>query len=154
MITKTGPKLIEYNVRFGDPETQSLMMRLESDPVPALLACVKGGLETLKIRFKPQAALCVVMAAKGYPGEYEKGGAIHGLDNVSVMEDVKVFHAGTVDKGGQIIAAGGRVLGITALAATLEAARELAYQAVDRIDWPEGFCRRDIGAKAITKECI
>ncbi len=150
MMTASGPKLIEYNARFGDPETQSMMMRLDSDLVPALLACIKGGLEKVTIRFKPQAALCVVMAAKGYPGEYKKGSLIQGLEKISTMQDVKVFHAGTVSKDGNIIATGGRVLGVTALAATIEAAQKLAYAAVDQIDWPEGFCRRDIGAKVIT----
>ncbi len=151
MITKYGPKLIEYNVRFGDPETQSLMMRLDSDLVPALLACVNGGLDKVEIRFKPQAALCVVMAAKGYPGNYKKGSIINGLDKVEALKDVKVFHAGTKIQDGNIIASGGRVLGVTALAGTIEKAQKLAYGAVNKIDWPEGFCRRDIGSKAINK---
>jgi len=151
MITQSGPKLIEYNVRFGDPETQSLMIRLDSDLIPALLACVKGGLEKVEIRFKPQAALCVVMAAKGYPEDYVTGSVIKGLDIVSAMPDVKVFHAGTVAKDGNIIATGGRVLGVTVLAENIKKAQKLAYSAVDKINWPEGFCRRDIGAKATNK---
>lgn len=149
MITKSGPKLIEYNVRFGDPETQSLMKRLDSDLVPALVACVKGGLDKVEIHFKPQAALCVVMAANGYPGDYNKGSVIKGLDKADAIANVKVFHAGTQLKDGNIIATGGRVLGVTALAATIEAAQKLAYTAVDAVNWPEGFCRRDIGSKAI-----
>ncbi len=149
MITKTGPKLIEYNVRFGDPETQSLMMRLESDLVPALLACARGGLKKVEIKFKKEAALCVVMAAKGYPGDYKKGSIIKGLDKASMLANVKIFHAGTEMKDGNIIATGGRVLGVTALGATIKDAQALAYKAVDSIDWPEGFCRRDIGSKVI-----
>lgn len=149
MITKSGPKLIEYNVRFGDPETQSLMMRLDSDIVPALLACVHGDLDKVEIRFKSQAALCVVMAAKGYPGDYKKGSVIKGLDAAAGFANVKVFHAGTQLKDGNMTAIGGRALGVTVLADTIQAAQQLAYNAVDAIDWPEGFCRRDIGSKAI-----
>lgn len=151
MMTKAGPKLIEYNVRFGDPETQSLMMRLESDLVPALQACVSGGLDKVEIRFRPEAALCVVMAAKGYPEAYEKGSVINGLDAVSSMPDVKVFHAGTQAKDGNVIAIGGRVLGVTALAPTIADAQKRAYEAVDKVHWPQGFCRRDIGSKAVGK---
>jgi phosphoribosylamine--glycine ligase len=149
MLTKTGPKLLEYNARFGDPETQSLMMRLESDLVPALLAVAKGNLGTPDIRFKKQAALCVVMAANGYPGVYEKGSVIGGLDKVAAMPGVKVFHAGTGSKDGHIIATGGRVLGVTALGDTIADAQKNAYKAVDTLNWPGGFCRRDIGKKAI-----
>lgn len=144
MLTKDGPKLLEYNARFGDPETQSLMMRLESDIVPALMACATGGLNTVKFRFKSEAAVCVVMAAKGYPGDYEKGSVIKGLEKAATIEGVKVFHAGTQNKEGKIIAAGGRVLGVTALGATIANARDRAYAAIDAIDWPGGFCRRDI----------
>lgn len=150
MITGSGPKLIEYNVRFGDPETQSLMMRLDCDLVPLLLACVNGGLDKVEIKFKPEAALCVVMAANGYPGDYEKGSIIRGLDSVSEVGSVKVFHAGTQLKDGNIISVGGRVLGVTALAATISDAQKLAYKAVGKINWPEGFCRSDIGSKAIS----
>jgi phosphoribosylamine--glycine ligase len=148
MITKSGPKLLEYNARFGDPETQSLMMRLESDLVPALLAVAKGGLGKVSIAFKKQAALCVVMAAKGYPGAYEKGSIILGLERVAALPDVKVFHGGTGIIDGHIIATGGRVLGVTALGNTMRQVRERAYAAVDTIDWPGGFCRRDIGKRA------
>jgi len=149
MITKTGPKLIEYNVRFGDPETQVLMMRLESDLIPALLACVGGGLDKVDIRFKPQAAICVVMAANGYPEEYKKNTIINGLDKVSEIADSKVFHAGTKIENGNVLAIGGRVLGVTALGEDLLTAQKNAYAAVDLIDWEDGFCRRDIAKKAI-----
>jgi phosphoribosylamine--glycine ligase len=147
MITKTGPKLIEYNARFGDPETQVLMMRLQSDLVPALLACVKGNLKKVDIRFVADAALCVIMAAKGYPGDYAKGTIINGIEKTSAMPGVKVFHAGTELKEGKVIATGGRVLGVTALGASFAEARKKAYSAVDAIDWQEGFCRRDIGQR-------
>jgi phosphoribosylamine--glycine ligase len=147
MITKTGPMLIEYNARFGDPETQVLMIRLESDLVPALMACAKGGLDKVDIHFKPQVAVCVVMAAKGYPGDYAKGSTIAGLEKAAALPGVKVFHAGTEEKNGNIVAAGGRVLGVTALAHSFAVARNAAYAAVDAIDWPDGFCRRDIGRR-------
>jgi phosphoribosylamine--glycine ligase len=149
MLTREGPKLLEYNARFGDPETQVLMMRLESDLIPVLLACAKGGMEALDIRFTPKAAVCVVMAAKGYPGEYAKGTVIGGLQEASVLPGVKVFHAGTQMSGETIVAAGGRVLGVTALGDTIAGAREAAYKAVDTLHWPDGFCRRDIAAKAL-----
>ncbi len=151
MMTKSGPKLIEYNARFGDPETQSLMMRLESDLVPALLACAKGGLDKIDIRFKPEAVLCVVMAAKGYPETYEKGTVIRKLDEAATLPHVKIFHAGTAHKDGNIIAIGGRVLGVTAEGTTITEAQKNAYRAVDSIDWPQGFCRRDIGRRAVKK---
>jgi len=144
MLTKDGPKLLEYNARFGDPETQSLMMRLDCDLVPLLLACAGGGLETTVVRFKKEAAVCVVMAARGYPGNYEKGSVIAGLEKAATMPGVKVFHAGTQLKDGRVVATGGRVLGVTALGNTIKDAREKAYAAVDAIDWPGGFCRRDI----------
>ena len=149
MITKTGAKLIEYNVRFGDPETQSIMMRLDSDLLPALLACEKGGLDKIKIAFKPEAALCVIMAANGYPEQYQKGTIIKGLEEAGKLENVKIFHAGTAQKDGNIVANGGRVLGVTALGKEIKTAQSKAYQAVDLIDWKEGFCRRDIGSKAV-----
>jgi phosphoribosylamine---glycine ligase len=151
MISPAGePKLIEYNVRFGDPETQVLMARLESDIVPLLLACAKGhGLEQCDIAFRPDAALCVVMAAKGYPGDYVKGTVIRGLRDVSDLPDAQVFHAGTALQDGKTVATGGRVLGVTAIAPSVAEAQKRAYAVVDRIDWPEGFCRRDIGWRAL-----
>ncbi len=152
MITKTGPKLIEYNVRFGDPETQVMIPRLKSDLLALLYATSKGMLDGIAIHWHDYAALCVVMAANGYPGEYKKGSVIRGLDEANAVPDAIVFHAGT-DRDAQkhVVAAGGRVLGVTAVAPTIADAQNLAYQAVDQIDWPEGFCRRDIGWRAIAK---
>ena len=149
MIEDGEPRLLEYNVRFGDPECQALMVRLASDLLPALVASADGVLDMFDLRWHDDAALTVVMATKGYPGAYPKGSAIRGLEGLSASEDVNVFHAGTKEEDGTIRAVGGRVLGITARAPTIAAAQRLAYRAVDRIDWPEGFCRRDIGARAI-----
>lgn len=149
MIGSDGPKLIEYNVRFGDPETQVLMARLRSDIVPALLACADGQLAHVDLRWKDEAALCVVMAASGYPGPYKKGSVIKGLAEADALDDVTVFHAGTATKDGATVATGGRVLGVTALGPDVAAAQARAYAAVDVIDWPGGFCRRDIGWRAV-----
>jgi phosphoribosylamine--glycine ligase len=149
MITADGPKLVEYNVRFGDPECQVLMMRLKSDLLPALLAARDGVLKHFDLRWYDDAALTVVMAAKGYPGDYKKGTEIRGLDEAGEVPDVKVFHAGTRRDGERILSTGGRVLNVTATGKTVALAQARAYQAVDRIDWPEGFCRRDIGWRAI-----
>ncbi len=151
MIDDAGPKLLEYNVRFGDPECQVLMMRLMSDLLPALIAARDGVLKNFDLRWYDDAALTVVMAAQGYPGTYAKGSVIGGLDAASAMDDVTVFHAGTGAADGDIIATGGRVLGITALGADVAAAQQRAYQAVDLIDWPQGFCRRDIGWRALRR---
>jgi phosphoribosylamine--glycine ligase len=152
MITDAGPKLIEYNVRFGDPECQVLMLRLMSDLLPALLAARDGVLKNFALRWYPQAALAVVMAAKGYPGSYVRGTPIGGLDEAGAIEDVEIFHAGTRAEGRRILADGGRVLNVCALGDTVAAAQARAYAAVDRIVWPEGFCRRDIGRRAIQRE--
>ena len=152
MITKSGPQLIEYNVRFGDPETQVLMLRLMSDLVPALIAARDGQLKNFDLRWYPDAALTVVMAAKGYPGDYQKGSAIEGLDAAAAVEGVEIFHAGTKADGGRIFANGGRVLNVSALGRTVGEAQARAYAAVDKIRWPEGFCRRDIGWQAIKRE--
>ncbi|MGP8120213.1 MAG: phosphoribosylamine--glycine ligase [Xanthobacteraceae bacterium] len=152
MITASGPKLIEYNVRFGDPETQVLMVRLMSDLVPALLAACDGELKHFDLRWYPDAALTVVMAAKGYPGDYVKGSVIEGLDAAAATEGVTVFHAGTRADADRIIATGGRVLNVTAIGPTVREAQRRAYQAVDCIRWPEGFCRRDIGWQAVARE--
>jgi len=149
MITADGPKLIEYNVRFGDPECQVLMLRLMSDLVPALVAARDGVLKNFDLRFYPQAALCVVMAAKGYPGDALKGSVIGGLKEAAAIDGVEIFHAGTKREGDRILANGGRVLNVCAVAPSIAVARERAYAAVDKIRWPEGFCRRDIGARAI-----
>ncbi|HVC51445.1 MAG TPA: phosphoribosylamine--glycine ligase [Stellaceae bacterium] len=149
MLTEAGPELIEYNVRFGDPECQALMMRLKSDLVPALLASRDGMLDRVDLRWYDETAVCVVMAARGYPDDPKRGGEIKGLDAAAQDPDVKVFHAGTRREDGWVIADGGRVLGVTALGADRAAARARAYAAVDRIDWPDGFCRRDIGARGL-----
>jgi len=149
MIGREGPKLIEFNVRFGDPETQVIMTRLMSDLVPVLLACRDGGLRHLDLRWWPKAALSVVMATRGYPGGYAKDTEIRGLETAGALEDVTVFHAATLRDGDRWLSTGGRVLGVTALGDTIAAARARAYEAVDRIDWPDGFCRRDIGWRAL-----
>ncbi len=152
MITSEGPKLIEYNVRFGDPECQVLMMRLASDLLPALLATADGNLADITLNWHDQAALSVVMATQGYPGSYDKGSTINGLDQAGNRENVTVFHAGTAQNNAEIIATGGRVLNVTALGATVGEAQLRAYNGVNAIDWPQGFCRRDIGWRAIERE--
>jgi len=152
MITAEGPKLIEYNVRFGDPECQVLMPRLMSDLVPALLASRDGVLKSLDLRWHPQAALTVVMAAKGYPGAYAKGSVIEGLAEAAAVDGVEIFHAGTKQDGGRILANGGRVLNVSALGKTVSEAQARAYAAVARIHWPEGYYRHDIGWRAIARE--
>jgi phosphoribosylamine--glycine ligase len=152
MVTSEGPKLIEYNVRFGDPETQVLMVRLMSDLVPALMAAVDGELAHFDLRWYSQPALTVVMAAQGYPGNYIKGSLISGLEDASRVEGVEIFHAGTRADGARVLANGGRVLNVTATGDTVGEAQRRAYQAIDQIKWPEGFCRRDIGWQAIKRE--
>jgi phosphoribosylamine--glycine ligase len=152
MITKSGPQLIEYNVRFGDPECQVLMLRLMSDLVPALLAARNGQLKNFDLRWYPDAALTVVMAAKGYPGNYAKGSLIEGLDAAGQVEGVEIFHAGTKADGNRILANGGRVLNVCARGKNVREAQQRAYAAVDRIQWPDGFCRRDIGWQAVKRE--
>jgi phosphoribosylamine--glycine ligase len=149
MLTADGPKLIEYNVRFGDPECQVLMLRLMSDVVPALLASRDGMLKNFDLRWYPDVALTVVMAAKGYPGSYAKDTLIEGLDEAATVEGVQIFHAGTKSDGGKILANGGRVLNVSALGKTVAEAQQRAYAAIDKIKWPEGFCRRDIGKRAL-----
>lgn len=152
MITADGPKLIEYNTRFGDPECEVLMPRLKSDLVPALLAARDGVLNAVDLRWSDDVALTVVMAAKGYPGTPEKGSVIKGIDKAAAEKNVLVFHAGTQAEGDDIVANGGRVLNIVALGKTVSEAQAKAYAAVDLIDWPGGFCRRDIGWQAIKRE--
>ncbi len=149
MITSDGPQLIEYNCRFGDPETQVLMLRLESDLLPLLLAAATGTLDQHDVQWSDDVALTVVMAARGYPGIPLRGSEIKGLDTLAADPDLEVFHAGTKQDGERLLANGGRVLNVTARAQTVAAARTKAYAAVDEIDWPEGFCRRDIGWRAI-----
>ncbi len=152
MITEDGPKLIEYNVRFGDPEAQVLMMRLKSDLLAALQATADGVLDRFDLRWTDDAALSVVMASTGYPGSYEKGSIIGGLDAAASDPNVEIFHAGTAQQDGEIVAIGGRVLNVTARGATVGEARARAYEAVAKIDWPEGFCRTDIGWRAVERE--
>jgi phosphoribosylamine--glycine ligase len=152
MITADGPKLIEYNARFGDPECQVLMLRLMSDLVPALLAARDGVLRSFDLRWYDDAALTVVMAANGYPGNYSRGSVIEGLDAAAEVEGVEIFHAGTRAEGGRILANGGRVLNVSAIGKTVREAQQRAYAAVDRIRWPGGFCRRDIGWRAVERE--
>ena len=154
MITAEGPKLIEYNGRFGDPECQVLMLRLMSDLVPALLACCDGMLKNFDLRWYADAALTVVMAAKGYPGATAKGSVIEGLEAAAEIEGVEIFHAGTKADGGRILANGGRVLDVCALGKTVGEAQARVYRAVDRIRWPDGFCRRDIGFRAVQRESL
>ena len=152
MVTKTGPKLIEFNVRFGDPECEVLMLRLKSDLLPALMAARDGGLKNFDLRWHDSAAVTVVMAAKGYPGKPETGTVIKGFDAAAKIPGSVVFHAGTkLNPAGDIVAAGGRVLAVSAVAPDVKAAQKLAYQAVDAIDWPGGFCRRDIAHRAIAR---
>ncbi len=152
MITREGPKLIEYNVRFGDPEAQVLMVRLKSDLLPALIATVDGTLETIALEWLSEAALTVVMAAEGYPGPPETGTEIKGLDAAAATEGVEIFHAGTKRVGDRFLAAGGRVLDITARGPNIREAQARAYAAIAKIDWPGGFCRSDIGWRAVARE--
>ncbi|MER8743348.1 phosphoribosylamine--glycine ligase [Mesorhizobium sp. M1004] len=151
MITDKGPKLIEYNTRFGDPECQVLMMRLKDDLLVLLNAAVDGQLAHSSVRWRDDAALTVVMAARGYPGTPEKGSVIRGLDEAA-GDGVEIFHAGTAINGGALVANGGRVLNVTASGKTVGEAQSRAYAALDRIDWPQGFCRRDIGWQAVARE--
>lgn len=153
MLTKDGPKLIEYNARFGDPETQVLMVRLKSDIVPLLLAVADGALKTVDVRWHDHSALTVVMAARGYPEKPEKGSEIKRLEQAAELDGVQVFHAGTARGAhGALVANGGRVLNVTAIGRTVADAQARAYRAVDEIDWPGGFCRRDIGWRAVANE--
>ncbi len=151
MITAEGPKLIEYNVRFGDPECQVLMMRLQDDLLVLLSAAADGQLAHMSARWRESAALTVVMAAKGYPGTPERGSVIRGLE-AAAAGGARIFHAGTALRGGALVADGGRVLSVTGTGSTVSEARRQAYEAVGRIDWPEGFCRSDIGWRAVGRE--
>jgi phosphoribosylamine--glycine ligase len=152
MITAQGPKLIEYNVRFGDPECQVLMLRMMSDLVPALIAARDGQLKNFDLRWYKEAALTVVLAANGYPGSYDKGSVIEGLDAAADLTDVEIFHAGTKSEGGRIVANGGRVLNVCGIGRTVGEAQARAYAAVGKVRWPGGFCRRDIGYLAVERE--
>jgi phosphoribosylamine--glycine ligase len=154
MIKDGTAKLIEYNVRFGDPEAQVLMLRLKSDLLPALLAVAEGHLSGIILDWHDEAALCVVLAAKGYPGAYAKGSEIKGLAAAGADPNVVIFHAGTKRDGRRILADGGRVLGVTARGKSIAEAKSRAYAAIDKIDWADGFCRHDIGWRAISRERI
>jgi phosphoribosylamine---glycine ligase len=150
MLTAKGPRLIEYNARFGDPETQAMIPRLKSDLLQVLYAAAIGKLDTVKLEWHERTALCVVMAAEGYPGDYRKNTRIKGLADAADVPETLVFHAGTaLDAQGNVIATGGRVLGVTGFGADTKTAQTNAYRAVDCIEWPEGFCRRDIGWREI-----
>ena len=149
MIAGGQPRLVEYNVRFGDPDCQVLMMRLGAQALDLMLACAEGRLDQMAVNWADDHAMTVVMAARGYPGAYDKGSAIGGLQECPADSVHMVFHAGTASAQGQVVATGGRVLNVTARGASLQEARDRAYGMVDRIDWPEGFCRRDIGWRAL-----
>ncbi len=152
MITDKGPELIEYNVRFGDPECQTLMMRMDDDLVELLVACADGNLAGREIKWRDEAALCVVMAANGYPASYDKGSVIGNLAEAESDISVEIFHAGTAKNGNEITAIGGRVLNVTALGSSVYAAKEKAYNAVKKVNWPDGFYRGDIGWRAIERK--
>ncbi len=152
MIEDGAPRLVEFNVRFGDPECQVLMMRLGSDFLAILHACATGRLGDVTLDWHPDPAITVVMAANGYPGTYQKGTPIRGLEAMDALEGVTVFHAGTKRDGGNLVASGGRVLNVSATGPTLAEARERAYAAIELIDWPDGFCRRDIAWRALAND--
>ena len=152
MLTPDGPKLIEFNVRFGDPEAEVLLARLDEDIAPLLMSAATGKLPRRPPRLRDVTALSVIMAARGYPGPPKRGTAIHGLDRAEKVPGVSILHAGTALRNGTIVADGGRVLAVTAIGADVAEARSRAYQAVDLIDWPDGFCRRDIGWRALARE--
>ena len=149
MFTAAGPKVIEFNCRFGDPECQPLMMRFKSDLVEAMVATAKHKLDEVIIQWDPKPAVCVVMSSGGYPGDYEKGHEITGIEQAEAMDDVKVFHAGTAMLDGKLVNNGGRVLGVTALGDTIADAQKLAYAVVEKISWKDCYYRRDIAQKAM-----
>jgi len=150
MLTGEGPKLVEYNARFGDPETQVMVMRMESDLLDLLHATATGELAGKQVQWRDAYALTVILATNGYPGSYDKGSEIRGAEGLD-RDTIQVFHAGTRRDGSRLLAAGGRVLNVTALGATVSEAQKRAYESVDQIDWPEGFCRRDIGWRAVAR---
>ncbi|PLW75137.1 phosphoribosylamine--glycine ligase [Cohaesibacter celericrescens] len=152
MITQKGPELIEYNVRFGDPECQTLMMRLESDLLELLLSASRGTLKGVEAQWSDDVVMNVVLASKGYPGSYEKGTVIDDLSVAQAIDGVTIFHAGTAKKDGKLVATGGRVLNVCARGKNVSQAQRLAYEAVDAIRWDNGFCRRDIGWRAVARE--
>ena len=151
MMTSGGPRVLEFNVRFGDPETQPILMRLKSDLLEVFTAVCDGRLDELSIKWDPRPAVCVVMASGGYPDAYEKGKVIDGIEDAESLEDVVVFHAGTTEQDGRVVTNGGRVLGVTAMGADVAAAKTRAYEAVDRITFDGAYCRRDISDKALQR---
>jgi len=151
MVTAGGPRVLEFNVRFGDPETQPILMRLKSDLLEIMLAVCDGTLDDVTLQWDPRPAVCVVIAAGGYPGEYEKGKIITGIAQAEKLEDVVVFHAGTAAKNASLVTNGGRVLGVTAMGQTIADAKAKAYEAVDKIKFDGAYCRRDIADKAIKR---
>ena len=151
MMTTGGPRVLEFNVRFGDPETQPILMRLQSDLLDVFLATCDGRLDEIALKWDPRPSVCVVMASGGYPEAYEKGKVIEGLDDAGALDDVMVFHAGTQEQDGKVATSGGRVLGVTALGQDVAAAKSRAYEAVDRIQFEGAYCRRDISDKAIRR---
>ncbi|MHC4068938.1 MAG: phosphoribosylamine--glycine ligase [Planctomycetota bacterium] len=151
MVTAAGPRVLEYNVRFGDPETQPIIMRLKSDLLEVCLAACNGTLDRITLQWDPRPAVCVVMASGGYPGNYEKGKVITGIEQAEKLKDVVVFHAGTAEKNGDLVTNGGRVLGVTAMGNSVAEAKKRAYEAVDKINFQDAYCRRDIADKAINK---
>jgi phosphoribosylamine--glycine ligase len=149
MLTKDGPKVLEFNARFGDPETQVYLTRMENDLVDVLEACVYGTLDKVQLTWNPMASVCVVIASGGYPGSYAKGKVITGIDAADSLPNTKVFHAGTARAGEQIVTSGGRVLGVTALGKDLKSAQTAAYAAVEKIHFDGAQFRRDIAAKGL-----
>jgi phosphoribosylamine--glycine ligase len=152
MLTKSGPKVLEFNARFGDPETQVFMPRLENDLIELLDGSISGTLEKIELAWKPVAAVCVIMASAGYPGAYQKGKPIRGLSHCSALLHTKVFHAGTARNGNEIVTSGGRVLGVTSWGKDLQSARNAAYEAASRIHFDGAHFRRDIAAAALSKQ--
>jgi phosphoribosylamine--glycine ligase len=149
MVCGGVPKVLEFNARFGDPETQPLLMRMKGDIVSVLEACIHGNLSQCRVEWDSRPAVCVVMASNGYPGNYEKGKVIRGLEDVERMKDVFVFHAATASEGGNVLTSGGRVLGVTGLGENIPEAIKTTYQAVSRITWDGVHYRTDIGKKAL-----
>ncbi|MBL7215622.1 MAG: phosphoribosylamine--glycine ligase [Phycisphaerae bacterium] len=149
MITQGGPRVLEFNVRFGDPETQPILMRMKSDLLEVMLAVTEGRLDSVSLEWDPRPAVCVVISSGGYPGSYEKGKVIGGLEEAGKLKDVVVFQAGTAKQDGKIVTSGGRVLGVTALGETIAEAKMRAYEAVDMISFDGAYCRRDIADKAL-----
>jgi phosphoribosylamine--glycine ligase len=149
MITADGPKVIEFNCRFGDPETQVVLPRLKNDLTEVVTACIDGSLNNVNLEWEDQAAVCVVLAADGYPGKYKKGDSISGLQEAGALENTYVFHAGTAKENGKIVTAGGRVLGVTALGSNIKEAIKNSYKAANLIDFKGAYKRSDIGKKAL-----